>query len=109
MSSGSWDSEVNSHGLSREGFTDVKERAAIFCVDLEKVISGDDDIDFSGLSLRDSPTIVINWKNLLGMGRIGTGANQVVAPESEPPKVVHVFLYSNLILSVGIDQVAILE
>ena len=68
LSSGSWNSEVNSHGLCREAYLDPHERAFIACIDMEKIISGDDDIDFSGLSLRDNPHVVINWKGLRGTG-----------------------------------------
>ena len=50
--------------------------------------------------MRDSPTININWRDLKGAG---------ATDEEKPPKLAYVFLYSNLILSVGLDQVAVLE
>ena len=96
---------MNSHGLCREAYLDPHERAFIACIDMEKIISGDDDIDFSGLSLRDNPHVVINWKGLRGTGYAEGAAQEI----DHPPKQAFVFLYSNLILSIGIDQVAVLE
>ena len=102
LSSGSWNSEVSSHGLCREAYLDPHERAFIACINMEKIISGDDDIDFSGLSLRDNPHVVINWKGLRGPANPPTIVD-------DPPKQAFVFLYSNLILSIGIDHVAVIE
>ena len=70
----------------------------------------DSDIDFSGLSLRDSPTIVLQWRDLQAYDPVAKSIKTTgLAANEEPPTMCHVFLYSNTILSIGLDTVAVLE
>ena len=95
-----------SHGLSRAAYLDPTERCFIACLDCEAVISGDDDIDFSGLSLRDSPTIQLTWTGLQGDE---PKYESDVTDANDAPAQAFVCLYSNLILSIGLDTVSVLE
>ena len=110
LSSGSWGSDHNTHGLSRAAYLDVDERAFISAIDVERILTTDSDIDFSGLSLRDSPTIVLQWRDLQAYDPVAKSIKTSgLADNEKPPMMCHVFLYSNTILSIGLDTVAVLE
>ena len=95
-----------SHGLARRAYLDPTERCFIAGLNCAAVISGDDDIDFSGLSLRESPTIQLTWT---GLSEGTTKIDPEYTAATESPSQAFVFLYSNLILSIGLHTVSVLE
>ena len=96
---GVWSSNYRSLGIPLETYSSAVERSFISTIDLG-VIEADDEISWTGQSCRDTPAIVLEWKNLGVAG---------AAVCKGPPGHATIILKATFIASLGLDQVVILE